>query len=121
MISYENAHLIEAEELKEFIEQDLGNPTIERMMFIEAKPKSGGASKVFPCYFNAWAEDEDAKVKADPGLRFLVDIVQFVDGEFKLLTVQIRAHEIGLTKRIWDKPPTKSLREETPWVEKEVQ
>ena len=116
MVRFENAKVIEAEELKEIIEEEYTNPTIERLMFIETKAKGDIPGKVFPCYLEAWGEEENAAVKTDPGLRFQVCIAQSMNGEFSMVRVYILAKDLGVTKRIWDKPPTKGRREDTPWV-----
>ena len=123
MVYKENAKVIEPEELKEIIEEEYSNPTIERLMFIETKGKDGAAGKVFPCYLEAWGQEESAPVMTDPGLRFQLSIMQYAMGEFGLIRVVVMANELGVTKRIWDKPPTKGRREDTPWatVEKGVQ
>lgn len=123
MVYTENARVIEAEELKEIIEEEYSNPTVERLMFIETKAKDNMPGKVFPCYMEAWGEEENAEVKVDPGLRFQMSIAQCVNGEFGLIRVVVLANELGVNKRIWDKPPTKGRRDDTPWarVEEGVQ
>lgn len=123
MVRFENAHVIEAEELKELIEEDYSNPTIDRMMFIETKQTEKMPGKVFPCFVVAYGQEENAEMKVDPGLRFRMYIAQSANGEFGLVEVIIMANELGITKRIWDKPPTKGLSENIPWValEGEVQ
>lgn len=123
MVRFENAKVIEAEELKEIIEEESGNPTVDRLMFIETKAKNDIPSKVFPCYLEAWGQEENAEMKVDPGLRFQCCIMQSMGGEFGMVRVMILANELGVTKRIWDKPPTKGRREDTPWaaVEEGVQ
>lgn len=116
MVNMENAHVIEAAELKEIIEEESTNPTVERLMFIEVKSKDENPSKIFPCYMEAWGQEENAALLADPGLRFQCCIVQSMGGEFSMVRVVIMANELGVNKRIWDKPPTKGRREDTPWV-----
>ena len=116
MVYCENAKVIDAQELKEIIDEETTNPTIERLMFIEAKA-ANGETKVFPCYLEAWGQEENAEVKADPGLRFKIAIVQSMGGEFGMVRVIVMANELGVTKRIWDKPPTKGLREDLPFAE----
>lgn len=115
MVYYENAKVIEADELKEIIDEETKNPTIERLMFIEAKSANGEA-KIFPCYLEAWGQEENAEVKSDPGLRFQIAIVQSMSGEFGMVRVVVMANELGVSKRIWDKPPTKGRREDIPFV-----
>ena len=115
MVYFENAKVIEADELKEIIDEQTTNPTIERLMFIEAKA-AGGETKIFPCYAIAWGEEENSELKVDPGLRFRIDIVQCAGGEFKMVEVVILANELGVSKRIWDKPPTKGRREYIPFA-----
>lgn len=112
MVCFENARIMEPEELKELIDEEYTNPTVERMMFIETKDKGAIAGKVFPCYLEAWGEDKEV----DPGLRFQCCIMQSKGGNFGLLRVIIYAKELGVNKRIWDKPPTKHRRDDTPWV-----
>lgn len=123
MVCFENAKVIGAEELKEIINEEYTNPTVERMMFIETKDKGEIPGKVFPCYLEAWSEESTGAVKVDPGLRFQVCIMQSKGGEFGLIRVIILANELGQTKRIWDKPPTKHRRNDTPWasVAEEIQ
>lgn len=123
MVCSENAKVIEAQELKEIIDEEYSNPTIERLMFIETKEKEGFPGKVFPCWLEAWGEEENAAVKADPGLRFQLCIMQCMNGEFTAVRVVVMANELGANKRIWDKVPSKHLRNDTPWaaVEEGVQ
>ena len=117
MVYSENAKVIEAEELKEIIDEQTVNPTIDRLMFIEAKAMGSNETKIFPCYLVAWGEEENSKVKTDPGLRFKINIVQCLDGDFSMVQVIVLAKELGVTKRIWDKPPTKGRREYLPFAE----
>ena len=116
MVCFENARVIEAEELKEIINEEYSNPTVERMMFIEVRPKDDKVGKIFPCFVEAWGEEENAEIKMDPGLRFQMAIVQSMGGEFGMVRVVVHANELGVNKRIWDKPPTKGHREFIPWA-----
>ena len=123
MNCFEGAKLLTTDELKGMIEEKCQNPTIERLVFIEAKYKEDPTkpSKTFPCWIEAWGEPKDKNMKPNPGLLFQATIAQSLHDEFSMVTVQFPASDLGVTKRIWDKPPTKGLREETPWVEGEVQ
>ena len=123
MVVSNGAKVIEAEELKEIVDESTSNPTIDRLMFIEAKSSKTGESKIFPCFVEAYGMEENAEMKVDPGLRFQIAIVQSMNGEFSMVRVIVLANELGVTKRIWDKPPAKWLREETPFapVEDEIQ
>ena len=114
MVYTEGAKVIDSEELKELIDESSSNPTIDRLMFIEAK-SSSGENKIFPCFLEAWGQEENAALKTDPGLRFQIVILQSMGGEFSMLRTIVMANELGVSKRIWDKPPTKGLREDTPF------
>ena len=118
MICYENAKLLEAEELKTIIDDPCMNPTVERLMFIETKPKEAGeVSKIFPCYLMAWGVGRPPEGGNEAKLQFLACIVQSMNGQFALLNgITILAEDLNVNKRIWDRPPTKGLREDTPWV-----
>lgn len=116
MVGFENAKVIEADELKEIIEEECTNPTMERLMFIETKGKEDIPGKVFPCFVEAWGQEENAEMKVDPGLRFQMCIIQSTGGNFGMVRVVVLANELGASKRIWDKPPTKGLREYIPWA-----
>lgn len=116
MVYSEGAKVIEANELVEIIEEEFSSPTVERLMFIETKGKDDVPGKIFPCYLEAWGKEENAEVKVDPGLRFQMAIAQYYSGEFSMIRVVVLASELGVTKRIWDKPPKKALRDETPWA-----
>lgn len=123
MVVSNGAKVIEAEELKEIINESSSNPTVDRLMFLEAKSSKTGESKVFPCLVEAFGVEENAEVKSDPGLRFKMVIFQSMNGEFSMVRVIVLANELGVTKRIWDKPPAKWLRDETPFaaVEDKIQ
>lgn len=117
MVYSESAKIIEPQELKAIIEEEYTNPTIERLMFIEAKAKGTDATKVFPCFLEAWAEDEE-----DPtGLVFQICIAQCGEGEFGLVRVVVHGKEFGYTKRMWDRAPTKGLREDHPFLQEVTQ
>ena len=116
----ENAKMLGVEELKEIVEEQHSNPCVERLIFLETKSPDG-ESKIFPCYIEAWGYD-DIKPAADhKSMMFKLSITQYVHGECALIRVVVRESEIGTNKRFWDKPAKKDLRNETPWVEKEVQ
>ena len=119
MVRFESAKVIDEEEIREMIEENYSNPTVERLMFIEAKERDDRKpSKIFPCYLENWGQMNPE----DPKSAFYgMTIVQSMEGEFGMVRVRILASDLGVNKRIWDKPPTKSLRDETPWVEKGVQ
>ena len=118
MVFTESAKLIGPEELKEMLEEESVNPAIERLIFVETKGKEGHPGKVFPMFVEAWAyEDENAKMKQNPKLAFKGVLAYVAGGEFRLVQVMIHDWELNLIKRIWDKPPTKGLREDQPWLE----
>lgn len=116
MVCSEKAKVIEAAELKEMLDEEYSNPTVERLMFIETRGRDEFPGKLFPCFVEAWGEEENAEMKVDPGLRFQMCIMQSTGGEFALIRVVVLAKELGVNKRIWDKPPTKGLREYIPWA-----
>ena len=117
MVCSESAKILDAQEIKEIIGEEYSNPTIERMMFIETKQNGEFPGKIFPCYMEAWAmEPGETDVEADH-LAFRCCIVQCMEGGFNMVRVHIRDFELGVTKRIWDKPPTKGLREDHPWMD----
>ena len=101
MVYCENAKVIDPQELKEIIDEETKNPTIDRLMFIEAKA-ANGETKIFPCYLVAWGEEENAMMKADPGLRFMINITQCMNGEFGMVQVVVLANELGV--EVWDEP-----------------
>ena len=116
MVCFENAKVIDAEELKESLLEESTNPTLERLMFLEVRPKDDKPGKIFPCFVEAWGEEENSEMKIDLGLRFQVCILQSSGGQFGLVRVIIPATDLGVRKRIWDKPPTKGHREFVPWA-----
>lgn len=113
MTFMEGARIIEPWEIKEICNEEYTNPTVERLMFIETKANEKMEGKVFPCYVESWAE-------AKGELLFKCMITQSMNGEFSGVLVIIRASDLGVTKRIWDKPPTKAIRNETAWMDTEV-
>ena len=128
MVNFHKARVIEAEELKEMMDEsaefansetpkEKQNPSLERLMFIEAKTAKGTTS-IFPCFFAGYTYEREAKIpEAEaPKLMFDVYIVQCIGGKFGLLEVVIKEDELGNGKRIWDMPPTKEIREMTGWL-----
>ncbi len=136
MVSLHKAHVIDAQELKEMLDEsaefansetpkEKHNPALDRLMFIEAK-SSKGTMSVYPCFVAGYAYDREPKVPEaeSPKLLFDVYIVQCIAGKFGFLQVVIKEDELGNSKRFWDMPPTKDIREITAWippVEAEVQ
>lgn len=124
MVYSEGAKLVSAEDLVEHLEEKCSNPTIERLYFFETKAVNGDV-KVFPCLIAGYRKDAVGKKSEKRILtQFMVFVVQGTgDGNFGLIALNLNDDEIGSKARIWDKPPKKALREETPWavVEKEVQ
>lgn len=114
MVYTENAKLMEVEEIKELMDEECSSPTVDRLMFIETRAKGDIPSKVFPCYFEAYGcdnSDTDAKVTV-----FQVCIAQSTGGQFGMVRVVVPISDFGVTKRIWDKPPKKALRDSIPWA-----
>lgn len=108
----ENAGLIEdLEEIKQIIDEEYTNPTVDRMMFLEVKPKEGQENKLFPCYIEGWVGDKEGNM-----ISLRVCIVQTRSGEFTMVRVNIPVEEINVKKRFWDKPAKKAVRDETEWV-----
>ena len=123
MVLFENAKVLDPQEIKEICEEECSNPTVERLMFIECKA-ANKEFKIFPCYVAAWHEEQIKPPQVKSPIIFLIFIAQAMhDGNFGLVQVQVSEYELGATKRIWDKPPTKGRREDTPWpvIEAEVQ
>lgn len=119
----EGARLIkDAEELKGIVEDTHSNPTVERLIFLETKGKNGEEGKLFPCCVEAWTV-EDLKPDGYQSVMFRCSLLQYRKefGEFGMVRANIREWEINRNKRFWDKPPKKSVREETPWEEAENQ
>ena len=121
MTSTENAKIIDAEELKELIEEQHANPCVERLIFLETKGKGEDDGHIFPAYVEAWAYDDIKPAQNHKSIMFKMALTQYIQGETAMVQVVVRESDIGKNKRIWDKPPKKSLRDETPWVETEVQ
>ena len=122
MVYSEKAKMESPEDLKEFImnEEGDGNATINGLFFIETKANDKFQNKVFPCYIHAYTEVEK-EGSQEKELVFMADIIQYVKGEFEIVKVYLHEGEFNISKRIWDKPPTKGLRNDTPWVEEVVQ
>lgn len=118
MVFTESAKVLPVDELRDAINEECSNPTIDRLMFIEAKSQNSTetSGKVFPCYIKAWGMDPNENVKINPVVKFWMTIVQSAAGTFSMVEVVVPSTELGITKRIWDKPPTKALRDETPWL-----
>ena len=134
MVYFENARILDVEDIKEIIDEEIEagieaekngekyktNPTIDRMMWIEANAMSGVKS-VYPCMLNGYSyigEEPKGPVAEDKReIMFYFTILQAVKGHYGLLEVGVKADEIGVSKRFWDKPPKKSVREEYPWPE----
>ena len=95
-----------------------GNQTIDRQFWIEAKTGNGGYN-IWPCFLTGYSrvgEAPNPPAVDDRPVIFYLSIVQIVNGHFGLLEVGVKQEELGVTKRIWNLPANKSVREETPWV-----
>ena len=113
MICFEDAKTMGAVEIKEMVEEEYSNPTVQRMVFLETKDKEDRPGKIFPCYVEAYGKEEDK-------LAFQCCIVQGTGTGFGMVRVVIHEDELGFRKRIWDKPPKKAVREEEPWTDTNV-
>ena len=109
MVYYDDARRLNAEELRNLTDSIGGNPTVERLVFLQVLPAGGKPARLFPCFLNAWAEDEKMRFPVREGggkwLMFSCAVVQCMDGEFT--TVPVVIHETDLISRMcfWDKPP----------------
>lgn len=111
----EGAKTIDTQELLDIMKEECTNPTVERLMFLEARKEGEQSGKIFPCYAKAWSSP-DTVLNPNPEYDFLIDILQSTQGKFGMVEVVISSKELGVKKRLWNKPPTKALRDETPWV-----
>lgn len=118
MVYMENAGLLEdIDELKDIVKETYNNPTIDRLMFLETKPKADREGQLFPCYIKTFEEVKGkTDVEADH-TNFICRIIQSKKGEFSLFEVRIPDTDLNVKLRLWDKPPKKAVRDETPWVE----
>ena len=120
MVYSEGAKIIPVNELIEMIDEKFNNPTIDRLMFIETRSTAEVPGKVFPCYLEGYelekTDDPDNLIST---AAFLCCIMQYIKGEFKMIRVRIPASKFGVSKRIWDKPPTKGLRDDYPFLDSE--
>ena len=112
---FEEAKVVTAEELLEIIGEEYTNPTIERLMFLETKAKEERPGKVFPCYVEGYFLEG-----GNEEIGFVCCLVQKNGDGFGMIEVRIRAAELGVNKRFWDKPPKKAVRDETSWLDTEV-
>lgn len=115
MVHTEGAKLMTVDELTDLMGEEFSNPTIDRMVFVETKAKDGKEGRLFPMLLEAWAYEDMSPVKAHASVMIRGCILQSKDGEFGMVRVAIRESELNETKRIWDKPPTKGLRDDTKW------
>lgn len=121
MVCTEKAEIMSMQDIVEMMEdENLENVTVGGLMFIETKPKGDEDSKVFAMYPVGWRVVEGEVPEKDK-IELQATIIQFKGGEFGMIQVVLHEDEIGKSKRIWDKPPTKGLRKDTPWVEEVVQ
>lgn len=120
MVFTESARVIGPMELREMMDEESGNPAVEREVFIETRAKEGNPSKVFPVFLEAYAyeyEDEAEKMKLNPKMVFKGCLMYVEGGEFHAVRIMLHSWEFNLTKRVWDKPPTKGLRDDEIWLE----
>ena len=105
MIYLENAKVMDAEEIKELMDETSGdiheegnakpNPVMDRLVFIEAKAVSG-KMLVCPCFLGGYSEEPTVGPVANrPKLMFYIYIVQCMKGEYGLLQVGIKEEELG--------------------------
>lgn len=121
MVFTESAKVLSTDELRELADEECQNPTVDRLVFLETRDKEGRPGKIFPMFLEGWKfEDELPVTKPDPKTGFQFCIMQSMGGTFSLLRVVIHSEELGISKRIWDKPPTKGRRDDEKWVENSV-
>lgn len=137
MVYFENAKLLTPDDLKEQIDEEIAyneerdrikeeggdipakmNPTVDRLMWIEANTMNG-EKNIYPCFLTGYNYDGKEPTPPEVDARqliFFFSIVQVPTGHFGLLEVAIKQEEFGVSKRFWDKPPKKSVRDAEPWV-----
>lgn len=112
MTYYEDARILDALELKELTEDD-GNPTINRLVFIEKRSMDGWTGRIYPCYVTAWGEDDSMTFPMrEDGRNWLVfkcSVIQSKGGDFYLIPITLHEIELTAEKRVWNKPPTMIL------------
>ena len=111
-MDYSNsARVVPFEELMESFTKEFHNPTVQRLLYIEALGKDNTEGKIFPCWLEMYRTDKEGKVDM-----FQITIAQQVNGYFELLRVNMKTDDIGKNKRFWDLPPTDDLRKSMPFA-----
>ena len=124
MIYYEDAKIVDAMELKNMVEMHCVNPTVEALRFIELKANGDNTTPLFPCFMEAWSEDDNPSINEREGRKWLMfkcTVIQYKDGEFETLPIYLHEKEFEIRKRVWDKPPTAALRKSKPFVYETIQ
>ena len=120
MVYFEDAIVLDALKLKEMIDSHHDNPTVDNMVFLELKVKDGKQSMVFPCFMEAWTEDNSRVLNGDLGrkpLLFQCTVILHKDEAYTALRIFMHEEEFEVRKRVWDKPPVESLRKYLPFVD----
>ena len=124
MIYYDDAKILDAVEIKDILESAENNPTVDRLLFFFFLT-TGITGRVFPCFIEAWAEDDSVlfsqRNDGRKWLMFKCTIVQCKDGEYSALPVCIHESDLLSQKRIWNKPPTKALMTSQSFVTGQIQ
>lgn len=108
-----NAQLVDLEGIKEMVDLEALNPMIDKLMFLETRPTKNMPSKIFPCYVEAYSENEPT--------RLLIDIFQLRNGEYSLIQVEESSEDLGKKFVLWNGVPTNDLRGKiSPFVDSEV-
>lgn len=125
MIYFENAKMLDPDELKEMLDQEeadkestdipKGSVPVDRLMFVEAKT-GNGEYRVFPAFLQAYGYKDTGIPNATGPIMFDFAVAQCAGGSMGLLELVFSKEDFGTKVRIWDKPPKKSVREEYPWV-----
>ena len=116
MVHTESARLMTIEDLIDVMDdEEYSNPTVDRMFFIETRKKGDKPGRLFPIVLEGYTYEDVNPVKAASSRMIRAVVIQSGKGEVAALRVVIRESELGENKRIWDKPPTKGLRDDTKW------
>lgn len=122
MIRFENAKILSPEEIVDILEEECTSPAMERLFFIETKNKDEKDEKVhvWPCFIRSYATDKPKEEVKPPEVvkitGFEMYIVQSMKSQFGMLQVYVKTEELGVNKRIWDRPPMSRNAREEPWV-----
>ena len=107
----EQAHTLNVDELLKMVEDDVTNPTVNRLIFIETRATDNRNRGIFPCWPAQVKTDKDGKRSV------ILFVTQCLKGSYGIICIEEPEDTVGVKIRFWNLPPSDEVLDAFPMTD----